>query len=428
MKSERKKHPLWKRIVWGVGIVLALLVLAFAGLVAYAYWFYEEPMAKSYYLSELPLTKEEFAGDFEEIHQTVAENYSLYRQKGIDMDSLHRVYAGRVAQAETTTDYGKLVIEYIAALRAGHASTPFALYMMPGDVVVIQDSLFVNKPGKYLCQYGFQDKDRIVAVDGALLLQWAEGQEKYVSASTPSDRHFRAMRNVFRSPVDSLRHYTVLRGGDTLHIDMPLHRYDYFPKNESWDQAVEVKILRDSIGYMNIRTMMPPVMEKFEACYPQVRDLPYLIIDVRGNGGGNSSNGRDICRHFIRQPQPHCVGSQKTMEPTEDAYRGKVFLLTGPITFSAAESFTLDMKESGNVTVVGEPTAGDTGNRPENISTSHDVWFRVPTREPQTSPKGFPMEGVNIQPHYVVHQTVSDFMQDKDTQLEYVLDRMIAGK
>ena len=100
MKSERKKRPLWKRIVWGVSIVLALLVLAFAGLVAYAYWFYEEPMAKSYYLSELPLTKEEFAGDFEEIHQTVAENYSLYRQKGIDMDSLHRVYAGRVAQAD----------------------------------------------------------------------------------------------------------------------------------------------------------------------------------------------------------------------------------------------------------------------------------------------------------------------------------------
>lgn len=427
MKSERMKCSLWKRIVWGVSLVLGILVLAFAGLVAYAYWFYEEPMAKSYYLSELPLTKEAFAEDFEEIHRTVVENYSLYPQKGIDMDSLHRVYAERVAQAKTTTDYGKLVIEYIAALHAGHASTPFALYMAPADLVVIQDSLFVNKPGEYLRQYGFQDKDRIVAVDERPLLQWAEGQEKYVSASTPSDRHFRAMRNVFRSPVDSLRHYTVCRQDDTLHIELPLRRYDYFQNNAPWSKAVEVKILRDSIGYMNIHTMMPPVMEEFEACYPQVRNLPYLIIDVRGNGGGNSGNGRDICRHFIRQPQPHCVGLQKTMEPTDDAYQGKVFLLTGPITFSAAESFMLDMKESGNATLVGEPTAGDTGNHPVNFSTSHDVWFRVPTREPQNSPKGFPMEGVNIQPHYVVHQTVDDFMQDKDTQLEYVL-RLISGE
>lgn len=114
MKSERMKCSLWKRIVWGVSLVLGILVLAFAGLVAYAYWFYEEPMTESYYLSELPLTKEAFAEDFEEIHRTVVENYSLYPQKGIDMDSLHRVYAERVAQAKTTTDYGKLVIEYIA--------------------------------------------------------------------------------------------------------------------------------------------------------------------------------------------------------------------------------------------------------------------------------------------------------------------------
>ena len=32
MKAERKKRPLWKRIVWGVGIVLGALVLAFAGI------------------------------------------------------------------------------------------------------------------------------------------------------------------------------------------------------------------------------------------------------------------------------------------------------------------------------------------------------------------------------------------------------------
>ena len=108
MKSTKKKLPLWKRVL-RAGIGLSVLVLAFAGLVAYAYWFYKEPMARSYYLNELPLTREQFADDFEEIHRTVVERYSLYRQKGIDMDSLHRVYAGRVAQAQTTTDYGKLL-------------------------------------------------------------------------------------------------------------------------------------------------------------------------------------------------------------------------------------------------------------------------------------------------------------------------------
>lgn len=426
--TSNKKRPLWKKVLKVAGIVLLVLLLALGGLVAYAYWFYQEPMAESYYLSELPLTKEDFANDFEEIHGTVLENYSLYRQKGIDMDSLHRVYAGRVVQAQTTTAYGQAVIEYIAALQAGHASTPFAWYMAPGSPVVIHDSLFVSKPGSYLRQHGFLDKDRIVAIDGMSLQEWAKEQEKYQFASTPSDRHFRALRSVFHSYTDSLRSYTVMRGEDTLCLSLPLHRYDYYPKHEPGSRpgdAVEVKVLQDSIGYMAIHTMMSPVMEEFEACYPQVRHLPYLIVDVRDNGGGNSSNGRSICEHFICRPQPHCVSPDWTMEPTPDAYQGKIYLLTGPVTFSAAESFTLDMKESGNVTVVGEPTAGDTGNRPRNFCTSHGTWFRLPTREPRKSPQGFPMEGVNIPPHVEVHQTVSDFLQGKDTQLDDVL-RMIA--
>ena len=425
MKSTKKKLPLWKRVLRVAGIGLSVLVLAFAGLVAYAYWFYKEPMARSYYLSELPLTREQFADDFEEIHRTVAEHYSFYRQKGIDMDSLHRVYAGRVAQAQTTTDYGKLVMEYIAALQAGHASTPFAAYMVPDEPVVIHDSLFVSRPSDYLRQYGFRDKDLIVAIDGLPLSRWAEGQEKFISASTASDRRFRALQSAFDSRTDSLRRYTVWRDGDTLLFDLPLRRFGYFPKRQG--KAVEVKVLRDSIGFMAINTMMSPVLEEFEAQYPKVRHLPYLIIDVRANGGGNSGNGRAICEHFIRHAQPHCVTPDGTMEPTADAYQGKLYLLTGPATFSAAESFTLDMKESGNVCVVGEPTAGDTGNRPRNFATSHEVWFRIPTRQPQKSPQGFPMEGVNIPPHHVVHQTVGDFMQDKDTQLAYVLG-MIAGE
>ena len=52
------------------------------------------------------------------------------------------------------------------------------------------------------------------------------------------------------------------------------------------------------------------------------------------------------------------------MQPEADAYKGKIYLLTDTYTLSAAESFTLDMKESGNVTLIGEATGGDTGNGP----------------------------------------------------------------
>lgn len=120
--------------------------------------------------------------------------------------------------------------------------------------------------------------------------------------------------------------------------------------------------------------------------------------------------------------QPHCVTPNKEITPPrQDAYQGKLFLLTGTYTFSAAESFTLDLKESGNAVLIGEETRGDTGNRPQTYYTTNEIYFRLPTKEPSVSPAGFPMEGTGIPPHYQVHQTVSDFMQDRDTVLEFAL-------
>ena len=52
----------------------------------------------------------------------------------------------------------------------------------------IEDSLFVDKPSDYLTEYGFQDKDRIIAINGLPYKQWIEQNEKYTEASTvPTD-------------------------------------------------------------------------------------------------------------------------------------------------------------------------------------------------------------------------------------------------
>jgi carboxyl-terminal processing protease len=169
--------------------------------------------------------------------------------------------------------------------------------------------------------------------------------------------------------------------------------------------------------------MMDNVVDDFKQSYNQVCKLPYLIIDIRGNGGGNSNNARLIEEYLLKEPQEHCVGGNITPQP--NVYSGKLFLLTSNHTFSAAESFTIDLKESGYVTLVGEKTAGDTGCAPKNFTSKYGIWFRIPTRDPHFSPKGFPMEGVSVEPNHEVKQTVTDFFDDKDTAIEYVLNKLI---
>ena len=389
-----------KKISKVIVIVMAVLATIWCGLYVYANYFYNDKQidVENFYIAELPLPPSQFEEDFKEIHQIVMENYSLYQAKHLNMDSLYQACDARVRQAQTTTDYGLIVQEYISALQCAHAITCYKRYTANQRVAFIEDSLFVDKPSDYLTEYGFQDKDRIIAINGLPYKQWIEQNEKYTEASTVPHRRLRTAYDAFRSYADTLRNYTLLRGGDTLTITLPLKQRDYFPDSE--EQTVESRILQDSIGYLTIKTMMNPVMEDFKAVYPKVKDLPYLIIDVRRNGGGNSMNGVDICKYFIREAQPHCVSKNYIMQPETDAYKGKIYLLTDTYTLSAAESFTLDMKESGNVTLIGEATGGDTGNGPRPFCTKQRTYFRIPTRQPDVSSKGFPMEGIGIPPHH----------------------------
>lgn len=286
---------------------------------------------------------------------------------------------------------------------------------------IVENRLFIDNPNDHFTNNGFSDKDEIIAINNTPIDRYIQSMAKYTSASTDAYKTHLTQCRILTSFTDSLIHCDVRRNGDTLKLKLPLTSsiLSNTPK-------AHYKILRDSIGYICIESMMDNAVEDFKQAYNQVCNLPYLIIDVRENGGGNSNNGRLIAEYLLKELQEHCVGGNITPQP--NVYSGKLFLLTSNHTFSAAESFTIDLKESGYVTLVGEKTAGDTGCAPKNFTSKYGIWFRIPTRESHFSPKGFPMEGVSIEPHHEVKQRLTDFFDNKDTALEYVLIELISNR
>ena len=381
----------------------------------------EEPDYISF--SALPHDRDSMKADFDGIHEIVAEKYSLYRQKGISMDSLYNVYSARLRDSvKTSEDYGMMLIEYFADLRCGHACAFFSGEHFGGaEPRYIEGRLFLDNPGDYIRQHGFQDKDEIVAINGKTIPTWMADNIRYHEGSTAAQRALRIASAALSSHTDTLLSITVARGSDTISIPLPLHAKG-FPNSN----ICERKILRDSIGYIAINTMRNGVVEVFDSLYPSVKSLPYLIVDIRRNGGGNSLNGEKLCEYLLKQEKTHCL-YDKTLKPRADAYRGKVFLLIDTRTFSAAESFAIDLWESGEVILIGCPTGGDTGSGPENFKSPAGLSFRVATSEPRLSPKGFPLEGRGVPPHYKVAQTVKDFMAGIDTQLEFTLNLLQKG-
>ena len=140
----------------------------------------------------------------------------------------------------------------------------------------------------------------------------------------------------------------------------------------------------DQVGYFRIDSMeglargdydssiadMLALRSVLDTVLQDLGDLPSMIVDMRMNGGGHDRVALSIASRFT--DRPHVFGSKHAfaegswtepsrlvLEPsTSPRYPGKVAVLIGPKTASAAEVFTLAMRGLPGTTLIGAPTTG----------------------------------------------------------------------
>lgn len=368
--------------------------------------------SQSVLISDLNVSPDQFISDFTEINHIVTKNYSHLENKNIHPDSLFLNYSERIRSISSKEEYGNLLLEYFAGLQNGHTHPFFKKYSLNCQAKWIEGRVFIDKVGDPSLHESIKEKDEILAIDHIPVSEWLNRQQKWISASTDADRLNRSVWSIFSNYAGGERTFLLKTSGGEKEIVLPFVK--------SWNK-VQSAVLQDTIGYIAVTSMMDDVVNNFKTEYEKVREKPVLIIDLRENGGGNSNNSEQIAEYLIREPQKACVSGQ-TLHPSADHYKGKLLVLIGTETFSAAESFALDLKESGHAIFIGSPTGGDTGNLPKVFTTQRGISFTLPVRKPaQLSPKGFPMEGKGIEPDYPVYPTVEDYLKNADTVLEYAL-------
>ncbi len=128
--------------------------------------------------------------------------------------------------------------------------------------------------------------------------------------------------------------------------------------------TLEVDQLDGGIAYIRFGPFVPalatPILEAIDA----MRDAPGLILDVRGNHGGNSDVGRQLIDGLVDEPLLIWTwktrdGSGNTYaEPSEHPYEGPVVVLVDVLSSSGAEAFAGGLQAIGRAVIVGERTAG----------------------------------------------------------------------
>lgn len=195
--------------------------------------------------------------------------------------------------------------------------------------------------------------------------------------------------------------------------------------------GLKYKILDDNVGFIVYESFSYGIGEgNITDCLYYMRACNGLIIDVRGNSGGQLNYATRLASHFTNERllvgyMQHKTGpghsdfstpSPEYLDPS-DSYRWQkpCIVLTNRSCYSATNTFVRDMKECPNVTILGDQTGGGSGlpftsSLPNGWTVRFSACPELDARMQHTE--------FGIQPDIVCQLDSADIMNQHDTMIE----------
>jgi len=356
---------------------------------------------------------------------------------GLDFDAEFKQYLERALRAETRMAFDLATLELFAALRNGHTQfvdrglyggtlppAPVAARPVEGRWVVTRSLVEGVKPG-----------DEILSVDDKPIEDFFQQSRKYIAASDE-----RAARRAlfFRPYVWPERYTLTLDGGRKVAVERAAVKAAPTPTPET-----EGRWLKEGeLAYVKIPGFGEPRFEqKALEFVRRFKDAKALVIDVRGNGGGSTPQaltkalmGRPYRWWSEATPQTLAVlkyrGEYHTntmmtwggevIQPGEPVFKGRLVLLADGGCGSACEDFVMPFKDNGRAVVVGERTAGSTG-QPYLHDFGNGMLIVVGSIR-TFFPDGAPFEGVGIAPDIELPVSLEDLRKGTDPVLQRAIE------
>jgi C-terminal processing protease CtpA/Prc len=237
------------------------------------------------------------------------------------------------------------------------------------------------------------------------------------------------------------------------------------------DSSSEEKILKkNEVAYLNVKSMSNRTLitdgKKILEFYRSIKDYPYLVIDIRGNGGGTDEywqrniveplipetkssdvaitykgnyikpflRGRGIITKSIdKLPKQfyskyastmnRFIATTRKVKPRNSvSFKGKIYLLVDDYVYSSSETFAAFCKATGFAELVGTITGGDgIGIDPCVMALPNSGLVIRFSLDMGINSDGSVNEKVHTKPNIYVEPIFQDLVKGKDSILNRVL-------
>jgi len=368
---------------------------------------------------------------FDEVWETIQEKYYDAAFNGVDWRAVRDKYRPQIEHVANDDDFYDLLKRMVGELHDAHTRfhTPEQRHERVRLQAVSAGVSIFEVEGKVVIAGVEADSDAsragvlegmpVIAIDGKPVADRIEEVRTHV-AGTSSDRAVR------------LRLYRMIIDGDPgTTLKLTLARFD----GSQFDVSLTRRIVADTavvtsrrlasgIGLIKLTLWKSPIRKQFKKALEQFRDAPGVVLDLRGNPGGEADEVVKIASYFFNAHVPFGRFSRRSGKAiylrTDDddrIYKGPVAILINEGSGSGSELFAGVMQENGRAVIVGRRSCGCVLGISEFKRVKGGGELAV-SEYGYLSPRENSFEGTGVKPDRPVELRLSDLQARRDTALE----------
>ena len=382
-------------------------------------------------------------------------NFAFFNQvPDLDWDQEVKNIIPRILASYDKASFYTVLQELVARLDDGHTFIMPPLEEMESldhpavELEMIDDKIIVTRVGKNSEneRYGIKPGLEVTQVDGVDAIEYLE--DKFVRFYSGGTKHWGYAYGLSRF-LDGPKNSVVklrLRSLDDSMMEVELPRDSELSDGTKfkarildYDPLVENRIVDDVVYFRLSTFIFEQIVEEFSEKLEQIDlgSIRGMILDVRYNIGGNSDNAFKLLSILIDEPveaarwrtRKYLPAYRSWGEPEEwheeesggiqpaegKRYSGPLVVLAGHHTASAAEDFLVPLKYSRRAKIIGDVTAGSTGN-PVTVQLPGGYILRVCSKH-DSFPDGEEFVGIGIQSDILIKNTQKDVAEARDAVL-----------